>query len=101
MTAVTVLAGMGAQTATAAPKFEVYGAWHCSDDFCTWGHARTVAQFDSMNHWLVDRGDGRPSVNLVVLSFVNPLKLLRGTTDATTTNGVPNGMTTDIVRYFT
>ena len=53
-----------------------------------------------MNHWLVDRGDGRPSVNLVVLSFVNPLKLLNGTTDATTLNGVPRGMTPDIVGYF-
>jgi hypothetical protein len=54
-----------------------------------------------MNHWLIDRGDGRPSVNLVVLSFVNPLKLLKGTTDATTLAGVPVGMTRDIVNYFT
>jgi hypothetical protein len=44
-----------------------------------------------MNRWLVDRGDGRPSVNLVVLSFVYPLKLLNGTTDSTTLNGVPGG----------
>jgi hypothetical protein len=49
-----------------------------------WGAARTVADFDAMNHWLIDRGDGRPSVNLVVLSFVHPLKLLNRTTDATT-----------------
>ncbi len=49
----------------------------------------------------MDRGDGRPSVNLVVLSFVNPLKLLNQTTDATTLNGVPRGMTPDIVGYFT
>src|SRR5450759_4234840 len=50
-----------------------------------------------MNRWLIDRGDGRPSVNLVVLSFVHPLKLLNGTTDSTTLNGVPRGMTADIV----
>ncbi|MQA26697.1 MAG: hypothetical protein GEU94_14800, partial [Micromonosporaceae bacterium] len=80
---------------------QVYGAWHCSDDFCTWGTVRDIAEFDSMNHWLVDRGDGRPSVNLVVLSFVHPYKLLRRTTDATTLDGVPRGMTPEIVDYFT
>jgi hypothetical protein len=62
---------------------------------------RTLADFDANNHWLIDRGDGKPSVNLVVLSFVNPLKLLNGTTDAGDTNGVPVGMTSDIVNYFT
>ncbi len=41
-------------------------------------------EFDANNHWLVDRGDGEPSVNLVVLSFVNPLKLFNKPTDATT-----------------
>lgn len=84
----------------AATAVQVYGSWHCSDDACIWGRVRTVTEFDAMNHWLVDRGDGRPSVNLVVLSFVEPLKLLRGTTDATTLDGVPRGMTGDIVGYF-
>ncbi len=88
--------------ATAAPTpIQVFGAWHCSDDFCTWGTVRSVAQFDSQNHWLIDRGDGRPSINVVVLSFVNPLKLLNQTTDATTLGGVPRGMTPEIVNYFT
>jgi len=32
-------------------------------------------------------------VNLVVLAFVHPLKLLDQTTDAGTLNGVPRGMT--------
>jgi len=86
--------------ATAGPM-QVYGAWHCSNDACNWGAARTVADFDAMNHWLIDRGDGRPSVNLVVLSFVHPLKLLNRTTDATTLDGVPRGMTPQIVQYFT
>jgi hypothetical protein len=94
--------GRLASVAAAAPtQLQVYGAWHCSDDACIWGTVRTVSQFDSMNHWLIDRGDGRPSVNVVVLSFVEPLKLLHQTTDATTLNGVPRGMTTDIVNYFT
>jgi hypothetical protein len=59
-----------------------------------------MADFDAQNHWLVDRGDGHPSVNLVVLSFVNPLKLLNLTTDAGNTQGIPNGMTADVVNYF-
>jgi hypothetical protein len=87
--------------AAASTQLQVYGAWHCSDDACIWGTVRTVSEFDSMNHWLIDRGDGRPSVNVVVLSFVEPLKLLHLTTDATTLNGVPRGMTTAIVNYFT
>ncbi|MFI8101774.1 hypothetical protein [Streptomyces sp. NPDC086023] len=86
---------------TPPPGPQIYGAWHCSDDACTWGRVRTVAEFDAMNHWLIDRGDGRPSVNLVVLSFVEPRKLLRKTNDATTVDGVPRGMTPEIVDYFT
>jgi len=86
--------------AAAATPIQIFGAWHCSNDQCTWGTARSVSEFDSKNHWLIDRGDGRPSVNLVVLSFVHPLKLLRQTTDATTLDGVPRGMTADIVTYF-
>jgi hypothetical protein len=89
-----------AASVSAGPP-QVYGTWHCSNDFCTWGAPRTVTEFDSKNHWLVDRGDGRASVNLVVLSFVHPLKLLNQTTDATTLNGVPRGMTPEIVSYFT
>ncbi|MFZ3493240.1 hypothetical protein ACODT5_08410 [Streptomyces sp. 5.8] len=88
-------------SAAAATGPQVYGAWHCSNDACTWGTVRTVAEFDSVNHWLIDRGDGRPSVNLVVLSFVEPLKLLHRTNDATTVDGLPRGMTPEIVQYFT
>jgi hypothetical protein len=36
----------------------------------------------------------------VVLSFVNPLKLLDNITDDRTLNGVPRGMTADVVSYF-
>jgi len=93
-------AAVPAVTAAGGTQLQVYGAWHCSNDYCTWGAVRTVTEFDSQNHWLVDRGDGRPSVNLVILSFVNPLRLLNGTNDATTVNGVPRGMTADIVNWF-
>jgi hypothetical protein len=85
----------------ATTPIQIYGAWHCSNDACIWGAARSVTEFDSMNHWLVDRGDGRPSVNVVVLSFVQPYKLLHLANDATTVNGVPRGMTPEIVNYFT
>src|SRR5690348_11172397 len=44
---------------------QIYGAWHCGSDYCTWGSVRDMTDFDKMNHWLIDRGDGRPSVNLV------------------------------------
>lgn len=80
---------------------QIYGSWHCGNDYCTWGAARDLTEFDRMNHWLVDRGDGRPSVNLVVLSFVHPYRLLHKTTDAQTLNGIPRGMTPAIVDYFT
>jgi hypothetical protein len=40
-------------------------------------------------------------VNLVVLAFVNPLKLLNQTNDTQTVNGVPVGMNSAIVSYFT
>ena len=36
----------------------------------------------------------------MILSFVHPLKLLNQTNDAGTVNGVPRGMTADIVNYF-
>ncbi len=79
----------------------VYGAWHCSNDACLWGTVRDMTDFDQKNHWLIDRGDGTPSVNLVVLSFVNPLKLLNQTNDSGTVNGVPIGMNQAVVDYFT
>jgi hypothetical protein len=90
-----------ALSANATP-ISVYGAWHCGNDYCTWASVRDVNEFDLKNRWLVDRGDGTglPSVNLIVLSFVQPLKLLNRTTDAQTLNGVPRGMTPEIVNYF-
>ena len=96
------MGGAAAAATTTSTPVSVYGAWHCGNDYCTWGTQRAVSEFDSKNHWLIDRGGGRgPSVNVVVLSFVNPLKLLNQTTDGTTVNGVPKGMTAEIVNYFT
>lgn len=81
---------------------EIYGAWHCGDDYCTWSSVRNMVEFDQKNHWMIDRGDesGLPSVNLVVLSFVHPLQLLHKTNDGQTVDGVPIGMTQEVVDYF-
>lgn len=87
----------------AEAQMQIYGAWHCSNDYCTWSTVRNMTDFDTANHWTIDRGDGSglASVNLVVLSFVQPLKLLDQTTDSGDTNGVPVGMNSAIVSYFT
>ncbi|WP_211265747.1 glycoside hydrolase family 18 protein [Actinacidiphila oryziradicis] len=99
--AVAPTAVPSAANAAAGSLPQVYGAWHCGDDACTWATVRDMANFDQNNHWLIDRGDGRPSVNLVVLSFVNPLTLLNGTTNSGNTGGVPVGMNQAVVNYFT
>ena len=84
---------------TASP-IQILGVWHCGSTFCDWRAERDMAEFDAKNRWLIDRGDGTPSVNLVVLSFVHPMRLLDLTTDSVTLNGVPRGMTLDVVNYF-
>lgn len=86
--------------AYAVTPLQVYGAWHCGNDACTWSTVRDLVEFDQKNHWLIDRGDGRPSVNIVVLSFVHPVRLLHRTTDAQTLDGIPRGMTAGVVDYF-
>ena len=84
-----------------ATPISVYGAWHCGSDFCTWASVRDMTDFDVKNHWLIERSPGGPpSVNLVILSFVHPLRLERGTTDAQTVNGIPIGMNQAVVNYF-
>ena len=83
-----------------ATPISVYGSWHCGNDFCTWASVRNMTDFDTRNRWLVDRGNGLPSVNLVVLSFVHPLRLMNKTDDAGTSQGIPIGMNQAVVDYF-
>ena len=99
LSALTLVLSAVAASSGATPV-SVYGAWHCGNDFCTWTTVRSLTEFDQKNHWIIDRGDGRPSVNLVILSFVHPLRLLNKTTDAQTLDGVPRGMTAEVVNYF-
>ena len=100
LVAVALLADVFVSPARGATAMSVYGAWHCGADFCTWASIRNMDDFNRKNHWLIDRGDGRPSVNLVILSFVHPLRLLNKTNNAQTVDGVPIRMTRDVVDYF-
>jgi hypothetical protein len=81
---------------------QIFGVWHAGDDFAQWGMIRDMTEFDEANHWIIDRGDGSglPSVNLVVLSFVNPLDLLIFTSEDYPLAGIPAGMTQEVVDYF-
>src|SRR5437899_11572777 len=87
-------------TSTAQGQMQVYGLWHCYTDACSWASVPDMTLFDTNNHWIIDRGDGHPSVNVVVLSFVNPVKLMSLTTDSGDVNGIPIGMNTAVVNYF-
>jgi hypothetical protein len=90
-------------SANAQYQMQVYGAWHCYSDACSWASVPNMTTFDTDNRWLIDRnmdGTYHPSVNVVVLSFVDPVKLMNLTTDSTTTNGIPIGMNTAVISYF-
>src|SRR5437868_4395571 len=85
---------------TAQGQMQVYGLWHCYTDACSWASVPDMTLFDANNHWIIDRGDGHPSINVVVLSFVNPVKLMSLTTDSGDVHGIPIGMNTAVVNYF-
>jgi len=80
---------------------QIFGVWHCGNHYCDWQETIDIAEFDKANRWLLERGTGadpkQPAVNLVVLSFVNPLKMLRS---ADTGGMLPKGMTQEVVDYF-
>lgn len=90
-----MLTGVRAQT-----PMEVYGVWHCYSDGCNWFSVPDMTTFDTDNHWLIDRGNGFPSVNVVVLSFVNPVDLMNLANSSNTKNGIPIGMNAAVVNYF-
>ena len=37
-----------------ATQMQVYGAWHCGNDYCTWASVRDMTDFDTKNHWIID-----------------------------------------------
>jgi len=90
-------------SAHAQYQMQVYGLWHCYTDACSWASVPNMTTFDTDNHWIIDRNmdnSYHPSVNVVVLSFVNPVKLMNLTNDSGDVNGIPVGMTTAVVSYF-
>lgn len=90
-------------TANGQTQMQVYGAWHCYSDACSWASVPNMTTFDTDNHWMIDRDMNNtysPSVNLVILSFVDPVKLMNLTTDSTTVKGIPIGMNTTVINYF-
>jgi hypothetical protein len=98
---IAVALSLAASIPVSAKPIQIYGMWHCGSDLCGWDNVPEMNDFDIKNHWLIDRGDGKPSVNLVVLSFVDPLRLLNLTNDAHNNDGIPIGITPKIVTYFT
>lgn len=66
----------------------IYGAWHCGPGDCEWA---SVPTNDSMG-WLLNRGDGKPTVNVLSLAFLNPVKVLNNGV-----KGVPPGMTKSFI----
>src|SRR5260370_30532784 len=98
--ALSAVLSVAGPSAHAQYQMQVYGLWHCYSDACSWASVPNMTTFDTDNHWILDRGNGSPSANLVVLSFVDPVKLMNLTNDATTVNGIPIGMTTAVVNYF-
>jgi hypothetical protein len=100
--AVVVLGFFSSQLA-AQTQIQIYGAWHCYSDACSWASVPNMTTFDTDNRWLIDRdmdGTYHPSVNVVVLSFVDPVKLMNLTNDSGTVNGIPIGMNSAVVNYF-
>jgi hypothetical protein len=87
-------------TSGAQTPMQVFGVWHCYSDGCNWFSVPNMTTFDTDNHWLIDRGDGVPAVNVVVLSFVNPVDLMNLANSSNTVNGIPIGMNTAVVNYF-
>jgi len=100
----TDLGPCGDDPPSSGTPMQIFGAWHCGNHYCDWSILRDMTAFDQANHWLIDRnGDGTlgdPSVNLVILSFLQPMQVLNKTNDAITVNGVPIGMSQDVVAYF-
>jgi len=76
--------------ALAANFNKVYASWHCSDDGCSWGSQPALSSFD----WIVNRGDGKPTFNILNLAFVNPITLLNSA------DGIPKGMTSTLIQYL-
>ena len=98
-----ILSALSGSPAMAQYQMQVYGLWHCYTDSCSWASVPNITTFDTDNRWIIDRNLNntyQPSVNVVVLSFVDPVKLMNLTNDSGDVNGIPIGMNTAVVSYF-
>ena len=103
LTGVVLAVLLGTGRVSAQTPIQIYGAWHCYTDGCSWASVPNMATFETDNRWLIDRnmnGTYQPSVNLVILSFVDPVKLMNLTTDSGNSNGIPVGMNAAVINYF-
>jgi hypothetical protein len=101
LAATAMVALISAFPMAAQTPISVYSAWHCYTDGCGWASVPNMTTFDSDNRWLIDRnmnGTYDPSVNVVVLSFVQPVKLMSLTNDSGDVNGIPIGMNGELLR---
>ena len=46
---------LSAFPAAAQTPLQVYGAWHCYSDGCSWATVPNMTTFDTDNRWLIDR----------------------------------------------
>jgi len=94
--------GGGGGGGTATP-IQIFGVWHAGNHYADWSMPLNMVEFENNNQWLVDRNmDGvydDPSVNLVILSFLNPLEVLNMVPGDPKT-GLPAGMTEEVVMFF-
>jgi len=92
---VLCLATNGSNGGGNATLTTVYGIWHCGTD-CAWTSKPDL----SSSAWILNRGDGKPTTDVVILSFMDPIALVNGQNSGGYTNGVPNGMIQSYT-YFT
>jgi len=90
-----ILLGLLISLSEPAPA-KIYAAWYCADDGCTWGQAPNL----NNAQWLLNRGDNRPTINLIIFAFIDPLALLQRTNNGIFNNGVPKAITADVVNFF-
>jgi len=102
--AISTAAGKGRSAppplAETPTPMQVFGVWHCGNHYCDWNEEVDMVAFAETNRWLLERTPGgTPAVNVVVLSFVNPLRLLKAN-DEGHLRMIPRGMTLGVVNYF-
>eukprot|EP01112_Ceratiomyxa_fruticulosa_P014844 TRINITY_DN42_c0_g4_i5.p1 TRINITY_DN42_c0_g4~~TRINITY_DN42_c0_g4_i5.p1 ORF type:complete len:808 (-),score=191.67 TRINITY_DN42_c0_g4_i5:236-2659(-) len=86
----------GVSTHGATGLDSIIALWYCGDDGCTWESEPNLNSAD----WILNRGDGYPTANVVIFAFIDPYKLLQQTSDWAYNNGIPKGFTYNTVNYF-